>query len=74
MARWSAGWRAIWAHGLYAAVEPYRSGFGYQNYIDPDLKGWKHAYYGANLARLREVKSSYDPDDFFRFAQSIPPS
>jgi FAD/FMN-containing dehydrogenase len=63
-----------WAHGLYAAVEPYRSAFGYQNYIDPDLKGWKHAYYGANLARLREVKSSYDPDDFFRFAQSIPPS
>ena len=63
-----------WTDGLYSAVEPYRSGFGYQNYIDSDLEDWEQAYYGANLARLREVKSQYDPDDFFSFAQSIPPA
>jgi hypothetical protein len=62
-----------WANGLYDAVAPYRSGFAYQDYIDPDLEDWQHAYYGANFARLREVKSRYDPDDFFRFARSIPP-
>ncbi len=61
-----------WAKDLYAAVEPYRSGFAYQNYMDADLEDWQQAYYGANLARLSEVKSRYDPDDFFSFAQSIP--
>jgi FAD/FMN-containing dehydrogenase len=63
-----------WADGLYEAVAPYRSGFAYQNYIDADLEDWQHAYYGSNLARLRTVKSKYDPDDFFSFAQSIPPA
>jgi FAD/FMN-containing dehydrogenase len=62
-----------WADGLYKAVEPYRSGFAYQNYIDSGLEDWEHAYYGANLDRLRRVKSKYDPANFFRFAQSIPP-
>lgn len=62
-----------WAERLWAAVEPYLSGSSYLAYVDTELDDWEEAYYGANLPRLREVKTRYDPDDFFRFDRSIPP-
>jgi len=62
-----------WTNDLYERTRPYRSGFAYQDYIDPELEDWQRAYYGANLDRLRRVKAKHDPDNLFRFAQSIPP-
>lgn len=42
----------------------------YANYQNPlngplVLKDWQHGYWGENYARLREIKSKYDPSDVF---------
>jgi FAD/FMN-containing dehydrogenase len=63
-----------WINGVWRALRPFASGQAYQNYIDPQLGGWQRAYYGSNLARLREVKRQVDPDFRFRFRQAIPPA
>jgi hypothetical protein len=45
----------------------------YRNYPDVNFKNWQNAYYGENYARLQKVKSKYDPDNIFRYEQSIVP-
>lgn len=60
-----------WADAGFAAIDPYAEGEAYQNFIDPSLPGWRHAYYAENYPRLTEVKAAYDPHGVFRFPQGI---
>lgn len=64
---------AQWTRDTEATLRPYASGFAFQNYIDAELTGWEHAYYGANLARLQAVKRRYDPAGRLDFAQGVRP-
>ena len=61
-----------WLEGYQAAMQPYLSGGAYQNFTDRSQDDWPHAYYGQNFARLVEIKRAWDPDNLFRFGQSIP--
>lgn len=57
---------------FYAGMRPYMPGKAYLNYCDRDLSNWPEAYWGQNLARLKNVKRAVDPSNLFRSAQSIP--
>ncbi|WP_354643722.1 FAD-binding oxidoreductase [Kitasatospora camelliae] len=61
-----------WLDGVWSAMRPSAGGGAYLNYTDPRLEGWEQAYYGANAARLRQVKRAYDPQGLFHFPQSVP--
>ena len=59
-----------WVSQARAQLAPSMTGEAYVNYIDPQLP--VGAYYGSNLARLKQVKRAYDPHNLFHFAESVP--
>ena len=62
-----------WAREFYDATEPFATGGVYVNFISEDEDRIRGAY-GANYARLSEVKVKYDPDNFFSVNQNVRPS
>ena len=57
---------------FYATMRPHVSGAANVSYCDTDLIDWPTAYWGRNLARLKRIKSAFDPNNVFRHAQSVP--
>jgi FAD/FMN-containing dehydrogenase len=60
-----------WLSRSWALVHPWGSGGVYPNFPDTELDDWARAYHGANLDRLKQVKAAYDPENVFRFDQSV---
>jgi FAD/FMN-containing dehydrogenase len=63
-----------WARETYAEMQPFFASGRYVNYLGDDEAGDPVANaYGANYRRLQELKTKYDPKNFFRINQNIPP-
>jgi hypothetical protein len=64
--------RMAHVRAVHKSLRPFVSGYAYVNYCDTDITNWAHAYWGENLDRLMDVKMNWDPQNFFKHAQSIP--
>jgi FAD/FMN-containing dehydrogenase len=63
-----------WARETYAGMEPYVAAGRYVNYLGDDEPGDPiAAAYGPNYRRLQELKTKYDPGNFFHMNQNIRP-
>jgi FAD/FMN-containing dehydrogenase len=60
-----------WAHGMRQLMRPWSNGHAYQNYLDALITNPEEAYYGSNLARLKQIKAKFDPAGLFKPAQGI---
>jgi len=60
-----------WIEQFRRSMLPYTRG-AFRNYCDSMIPDWPVAYFGENLAGLMQVKQRYDPENLFRFEQSIP--
>ncbi|WP_181019752.1 FAD-binding oxidoreductase [Nonomuraea typhae] len=65
------GTSRTWLRGVHGELRAFFGDHAYVNYIDPDLREWRSAYYGQNAARLAEVKAAYDPGRVFRLPQGV---
>jgi FAD/FMN-containing dehydrogenase len=66
-----------WCKNTYHSLTPFLSSQRYLNYMnDDDLRdaGSLAAVYGRNLARLRQIKKQYDPENVFHLNLNIPPA
>ena len=54
-----------YVRGARAAMKPGWGDHAYVNYADAALRHYRTAYFGANAARLAQVRQDYDPDRFF---------
>ena len=59
---------------LWRAARPFSHGGAYTNFLgDEGVDRVRAAYGETTFARLQALKRTYDPDNFFRLNQNIPP-
>jgi len=62
-----------WARGLWTALEPHHTSVYVNFMFDEGEERIREAYGPAKYDRLKALKRKYDPDNFFRLNQNIPP-
>lgn len=63
-----------WSRNFWSALEPYHTSV-YVNFLMEEGEGRVRQAYGAEkYERLKTLKRKYDPDNFFRLNQNIPPA
>ena len=63
-----------WARDYWEALHPHTVGSAYINFMMEEGSERIRATYGENYERLQEVKTKYDPDNFFHVNQNIEPA
>jgi FAD/FMN-containing dehydrogenase len=63
-----------WVVESWEATHPFSIGGAYVNFLGEEGEDRLQDSYGANYARLRDVKRKYDPTNLFRLNQNIPPA
>lgn len=63
-----------WTRQFWNAMQPYSAGSVYVNALAADDVSRTHEAYGANYARLAEIKGKYDPNNLFRVNHNIQPA
>lgn len=63
-----------WARDSYTAMQPFMGSGRYVNYLGEEESGDPvAAAYGPNYRRLQQLKTKYDPQNFFHMNQNIRP-
>lgn len=62
-----------WLDDFMALMAPFMNGQSYQNYPRPGIKDAPNAYWADYLGTLAQVKSKYNPFDWFANPQHIQP-
>jgi FAD/FMN-containing dehydrogenase len=63
-----------WARESFQAMQPFMAAGRYVNYLDDDEGDPGAAAYGPNFERIRQLKTKYDPDNFFHMNQNVRPA
>jgi FAD/FMN-containing dehydrogenase len=78
MPQWQPGEAAaphlVWADRFWSALQPHTTGAVYVNYLGDEGQQRVRAAYGANHARLVELKRKYDPANVFHLNQNVRPA
>jgi len=78
MAQWTDAGESdrhiAWARDMSDALKPHSSGGYLLNFLAEESPDTIRAAFGSNYARLVELKSKYDPSNFFNLNQNVKPA